>query len=80
MASSKVLKQAKIKRSNLQTSYDDGNDWILYCDDGTMWVTDSKGIPIKIGGSDDNFYTKSEIDNMIGQLGTLLDDINGEVV
>ena len=77
---SKALKQAKIRRSNLKDRYDDGNDWILFCDDGTMWVTDGNGVPMMMGGSDDKFYTKSEIDEIIGQLGALLDDINGEVV
>ena len=49
MASSKTLKQAKIKRSNLKDKYDDGNDWILYCDDGTHWVTDNNGVPMEVG-------------------------------
>ena len=51
MSDTKLLKHAKIKRSNLKDKYEDGSDWVLYCDDGSMWTTNLEGVPIQMGGT-----------------------------
>lgn len=47
----KQIKYLKIKKENLNDSYDSTYDWIIYCDDGSTWVTDNNGTPIQMGNS-----------------------------
>ena len=80
----RMLKFLKIKRTNLQESYSTENDWLIFCDDGSTWVTNSAGIPVAMGVDKQAYYSKTEIDSLletkIGAIAKQLDTINGEEI